>query len=264
MVENGRVYAIRYGNKLRVKRLSLRYDGALVIDSDNQSAAFKREIVPAEDLDNIGIIGRYVAHSFDGGDIRMRRIITLLFAITVPGVSFSAYTPKISESHSGFDNSRILVFAPQSGGCEKAFLVIDCSGFGLQWNSAHPDVMPLTAYTSGTRAILGFDFSIDGEKTSLDPVGPGYFSDHGDPLKQSYRPFTVSSSLIRKIPSAKTAWIRICFPDGCNEYDIKIAKDGTLVHRAITALLNKIDGIEPPVTSKDVGARKPSELDDLR
>ncbi len=66
MIEDGRVYAIRYGNELRVKRLSRRYDGALIIDSDNQSATFKREIVPAEDLENIGVIGRYVAHSFDG------------------------------------------------------------------------------------------------------------------------------------------------------------------------------------------------------
>lgn len=63
-IEDGRVYAIRYGNELRIKRLSRRYDGALIIDSDNPS--FAREVVPIDELEHIGIIGRYVAHSFDG------------------------------------------------------------------------------------------------------------------------------------------------------------------------------------------------------
>lgn len=63
-VINGKVYAIRYGNELRVKRLSRRYDGALIIDSDNP--AYPREIVEPQHLEHIGIIGRYVAHSYDG------------------------------------------------------------------------------------------------------------------------------------------------------------------------------------------------------
>lgn len=63
-VINGKVYAIRYGNELRVKRLSRRYDGALIIDSDNP--AYPREVVEPEHLEHIGIIGRYVAHSYDG------------------------------------------------------------------------------------------------------------------------------------------------------------------------------------------------------
>lgn len=63
-VINGKVYAIRYGNELRVKRLSRRYDGALIIDSDNPT--YPREIVEPQHLEHIGIIGKYVAHSYDG------------------------------------------------------------------------------------------------------------------------------------------------------------------------------------------------------
>lgn len=63
-VVDGGVYAIRYGNELRVKRLRRRFDGALIIDSDNP--AFAREIVEPHQLEHIGIIGGYVAHSCDG------------------------------------------------------------------------------------------------------------------------------------------------------------------------------------------------------
>lgn len=63
-VVDGKVYAIRYGNELRVKRLRRRFDGALLIDSDNP--AFPREIVEPHQLEHIGIIGAYVAHSYDG------------------------------------------------------------------------------------------------------------------------------------------------------------------------------------------------------
>lgn len=63
-VVDGWVYAIRYGNELRVKRLRKRFDGALLIDSDNP--AYPREIVEPHQLEHIGIIGAYVAHSYDG------------------------------------------------------------------------------------------------------------------------------------------------------------------------------------------------------
>ncbi|OTG82559.1 hypothetical protein B9T31_14810 [Acinetobacter sp. ANC 4558] len=63
-VQSGRVYAIRYGDELKIKRLSKRFDGALVIDSDNP--LYKREIVEPDQLEHIGIIGRYVSHSYDG------------------------------------------------------------------------------------------------------------------------------------------------------------------------------------------------------
>lgn len=63
-VQSGRVYAIRYGNELKIKRLSHRFDGALIIDSDNP--AYEREIVEPSQLEHIGIIGKYVSHSYDG------------------------------------------------------------------------------------------------------------------------------------------------------------------------------------------------------
>jgi len=63
-IVDGWVYAIRYGNELRVKRLRKRFDGALLIDSDNP--AYPREIVEPHQIEHIGIIGAYVAHSYDG------------------------------------------------------------------------------------------------------------------------------------------------------------------------------------------------------
>lgn len=63
-VQSGRVYAIRYGNELKIKRLSRRFDGALIIDSDNPE--YKTEIVELNQLEHISIIGKYVSHSYDG------------------------------------------------------------------------------------------------------------------------------------------------------------------------------------------------------
>ena len=63
-IQPNKVYAIRYGNDLKIKRLSRRFDGALIIDSDNP--AYEREIVELQDLEHIGIIGKYVSHSYDG------------------------------------------------------------------------------------------------------------------------------------------------------------------------------------------------------
>ena len=63
-VQSGKVYAIRYGNELKIKRLSRRFDGALIIDSDNPQ--YQREIVEPDQLEHISIIGKYVSHSYDG------------------------------------------------------------------------------------------------------------------------------------------------------------------------------------------------------
>lgn len=63
-IQSGKVYAIRYGSELKIKRLSRRFDGALMIDSDNP--LYKREIVEPDQLEHISIIGKYVSHSYDG------------------------------------------------------------------------------------------------------------------------------------------------------------------------------------------------------
>lgn len=63
-IQSGKVYAIRYGNELKIKRLSRRFDGALIIDSDNPQ--YQREIVEPDQLEHISIIGKYVSHSYDG------------------------------------------------------------------------------------------------------------------------------------------------------------------------------------------------------
>lgn len=63
-IQPNKVYAIRYGCDLKIKRLSRRFDGALIIDSDN--SAYEREIVELNQLEHISIIGKYVSHTYDG------------------------------------------------------------------------------------------------------------------------------------------------------------------------------------------------------
>ncbi|NKN33965.1 XRE family transcriptional regulator [Marichromatium bheemlicum] len=59
-IRDGQVYAIRYGQELRVKRLFRRYDDALILRSDN-SARYPDEIVPPEHLNGlVHVIGRVV------------------------------------------------------------------------------------------------------------------------------------------------------------------------------------------------------------
>lgn len=65
VVEDGRIYALRYGQQLRVQRLFRRYDGALIMQSYNQ--LYRDEIIPLEALnDQVEIIGRVV---WSGGEI---------------------------------------------------------------------------------------------------------------------------------------------------------------------------------------------------
>lgn len=65
-VVDGRLYALRYGDQLRVKYLSRRLDGTLVLRSVNQ--AYRDEEVPAELAnEHITIIGRVRDRSGTGG-----------------------------------------------------------------------------------------------------------------------------------------------------------------------------------------------------
>lgn len=63
-IVSNKVYAIRYGGELKIKRLSRRFDGALIIDSDNPLHA--REVVEPNQLEHISIIGKYISHFYDG------------------------------------------------------------------------------------------------------------------------------------------------------------------------------------------------------
>jgi hypothetical protein len=58
-VVDGKVYALRYQNELRVKRLYRRYDGGLILHSDNKDK-YPPENIPPEGFDHIEIIGRVV------------------------------------------------------------------------------------------------------------------------------------------------------------------------------------------------------------
>ena len=62
---DGKVYGIRYGDQLRIKRLYKRFDGGLIIRSDN-AAKYPEESLSPDQLEHVSVIGQYVAHSFDG------------------------------------------------------------------------------------------------------------------------------------------------------------------------------------------------------
>jgi phage repressor protein C with HTH and peptisase S24 domain len=55
-VMNNEVYAIRYGDELRIKRLSKRFDGGLLIRSDNPR--YPEESLTPEQAQHITVIGR--------------------------------------------------------------------------------------------------------------------------------------------------------------------------------------------------------------
>ncbi|WP_165913560.1 LexA family transcriptional regulator [Marichromatium gracile] len=59
-IRDGQVYAIRYGHELRVKRLFRRYDGSLILRSDN-AGRYPEEIIPPKDQNGqVHVIGRVV------------------------------------------------------------------------------------------------------------------------------------------------------------------------------------------------------------
>lgn len=67
-VINGKVYAIRYGDELRIKRVYKKLDGGLVLRSDNPAFLPRDEDVPSAVVDeHIGIIGRVRDKSGTGG-----------------------------------------------------------------------------------------------------------------------------------------------------------------------------------------------------
>lgn len=59
-VRDGKVYAIRQSGGDRVKRLFMRYDGALRIVSDNTSPEFPEDVIPEAHLEQVEILGRVV------------------------------------------------------------------------------------------------------------------------------------------------------------------------------------------------------------
>lgn len=57
-VQDGEVYAIRYGHDLRIKRLIKRFDGGLVLRSDNPR--FPEEVIAPADLEHVQVLGRMI------------------------------------------------------------------------------------------------------------------------------------------------------------------------------------------------------------
>lgn len=66
-IKDNCIYAIRYGDSVKIKRLSVRFDGAVILTSDNPNAKGPvEEAVSKEDLNHLQIIGRAV---WVGGDL---------------------------------------------------------------------------------------------------------------------------------------------------------------------------------------------------
>lgn len=65
---NGRVYALRYGDELKLKRVYRRLDGGLILHSDNPNFLPRdEELLPQIVQEHIGIIGRVRDKSGAGG-----------------------------------------------------------------------------------------------------------------------------------------------------------------------------------------------------
>lgn len=65
---NGKVYALRYGDELRIKRVYRKLDGSLILHSDNPAFIPRDEEVPAQAVEqHISIIGRVRDKSGRGG-----------------------------------------------------------------------------------------------------------------------------------------------------------------------------------------------------
>lgn len=67
-IVDGRVYAFRYGEELRIKRLYKRINGGLIIHSDNEDFRPRDEELSPAEVDNfVSIIGRVIDKSGAGG-----------------------------------------------------------------------------------------------------------------------------------------------------------------------------------------------------
>lgn len=67
-VINGKVYALRYGDELRIKRVYKKLDGGLILHSDNPDYLPRdEELTPAMVQEHISIIGRVRDKSGTGG-----------------------------------------------------------------------------------------------------------------------------------------------------------------------------------------------------
>ena len=59
-IRNGEVYAIAIGDELRVKRLLRRADGGVEIHSDNPAPQYAMELIDADQIERLNVIGRVV------------------------------------------------------------------------------------------------------------------------------------------------------------------------------------------------------------
>lgn len=67
-IQNGKVYGLRYGDELRVKRVYRKLDGTLILKSDNPTHIPREEEIPTNIQDeHIAIIGRVRDKSGSGG-----------------------------------------------------------------------------------------------------------------------------------------------------------------------------------------------------
>ncbi len=63
---DGKIYALVVGNDVKIKRLKRKYDGSLVVMSDNPLPEYNDETIPPDAIEHVYIIGQAVHR---GGDL---------------------------------------------------------------------------------------------------------------------------------------------------------------------------------------------------
>lgn len=114
--------------------------------------------------------------------------------------------------YSGFDQSTVVTIARHGNACR----AYNCTSLGAQWTSNQPKraVLDIGIFNEHS-AILKASIRIDGELIRINnPVTSTEIEPFSSGWKESYRSFLIPLSLIKRITTAKRAWIRVKTPSG--------------------------------------------------
>lgn len=142
----------------------------------------------------------------------MRLVVFVIGALSLlPGCSTtSGMAPTVEKS--GFDGATIVSIDPHGNGCSSYV----CTGLGAQWSSTRPlDAILRVRVFNEYKAITSVRLMIDSEFFEPKPVQPTTsFERPVGSILYSTRTFSVPLAEIRKITSAKKAWLRVTTTDG--------------------------------------------------
>lgn len=143
----------------------------------------------------------------------MFRVTTFITALTISACSnTSGLAPKVS--HSGFDNSKVVNIAPHGNACN----YMNCTGFGLQWNSKYPnEAFMIVQVFNNLSPIFGAQLNIDGNIIILKESQLVSSYELDGYTQNSSKAFSVSIDTLEKIEDAKKVWMRVETPNGTIE-----------------------------------------------